>query len=100
MPSFSGRIWEYSQYVPEGITLNGNEYLIHEENGEDIALTNREEYARAIALVPDMFDMLCDCETCLRIISKYNDTHIIPFMIKDIEKLISRVEGTEEETHE
>ena len=49
--------WEYVEYIPEGITLNGKEYLIM-AGGEDVALALRENDARLIAAAPEMYEAL------------------------------------------
>lgn len=48
----------YEEYIPEGVTLNGKEYLIQSENKEDVALVRTEADARLIAHVPEMYAML------------------------------------------
>ena len=57
MSKFTSGKWEYSEYVPEGITLNGREYLI-QADGEDVALARTEANARLIAAAPELYKML------------------------------------------
>ena len=57
MSKFTGGKWQYSEYIPEGITLNGREYLI-QADGEDVALARTESDARLIAAAPEMYKML------------------------------------------
>ena len=57
MQEFTKGKWEYVEYIPEGITLNGKEYLIM-SGGEDVALALRENDARLIAAAPEMYHML------------------------------------------
>ena len=57
MSEFSNGIWEYVEYIPEGITLNGKEYLIM-SGGEDVALALRENDARLIAAAPELYHMV------------------------------------------
>lgn len=57
MMNFTAGKWEYSEYIPEGITLNGREYLIH-SCGEEVALARREEDARLITAAPKMYELL------------------------------------------
>ena len=58
MRNFTAGKWEYLEYIPEGITLNGREYLIHSCDG-DVALARREEEdARLIAAAPKMYELL------------------------------------------
>ena len=55
--------WKYSEYVPEGISLNGREFLVTPENGDasgkdDIALVVHEKDARLIAAAPELYKLL------------------------------------------
>ena len=58
--------WKYEEYVPNGVTINGKEYIIYtgsvnpKEPGEDIALARREADARLIAAAPEMYELLMD----------------------------------------
>ena len=57
MSKFTAGKWQYSEYIPEGITLNGREYLI-QADGEDVALVRTESDARLIAAAPEMYKTL------------------------------------------
>ena len=58
--------WKYEEYVPNGVTINGKEYIIYtgsvnpKEPGEDIALARREADAQLIAAAPEMYELLMD----------------------------------------
>ena len=64
MPNFTTGEWKYEEYVPNGVTINGKEYIIYtgsvnpKEPGEDIALARREADARLIAAAPEMYELL------------------------------------------
>ena len=58
MSKFTKGQWYYEEYIPEGVTLNGKEYLIQSENKEDVALVRTEADARLIARAPEMYAML------------------------------------------
>ena len=91
MPDFTGGEWEYEEFVPEGITINGTEYIIYtgsvnpDEEGEDIALAKRETDARLIVAAPEM----------------YNALRCVNGLLKDprITGLLARIEG-KEDAHE
>ena len=57
MTNFSKGKWEYAEYVPEGVSLNGKEFIISAE-GIDVALAKREYDARLIAAAPEMYKLL------------------------------------------
>ena len=57
MSKFTSGRWEYKEYVPEGITLNGVEYLIC-SGDEEVALVRCEEDARLIEHAPRMYELL------------------------------------------
>ena len=57
MSKFTGGKWEHTEYVPEGITLNGREYVISSMD-EEIALVRTEADARLIAAAPDMYELV------------------------------------------
>ena len=59
--------WKYMEYVPEGVTINGKEYLITPEGGvgtgkDDIALVRREADAKIITEAPIMYGLLFKLE--------------------------------------
>ena len=64
MPNFTTGEWKYEEYVPNGVTINGKEYIIYtgsvnpKEPGEDIALAKREADARLITAAPELFKEL------------------------------------------
>ncbi len=59
MSKFTKGEWNYlEEYIPEGITLNGKEYLIQSESREDVALVWTEADARLIAAAPKMYERL------------------------------------------
>ena len=62
MSEFTQGEWVYREYIPEGITLNGVEYLIHIEGEDDpekdIALALKEADARLIAEAKNMYKLL------------------------------------------
>lgn len=58
MSKFTKGQWYYEEYIPEGVTLNGKEYLIQSESKEDVALVRTEADARLIAHAPELYSML------------------------------------------
>ena len=64
MKQFSQGKWKIAEYVPEGVTINGKEYIIfnegenHDYERTDIALARHEEDARLIAAAPGMFNLI------------------------------------------
>lgn len=61
IPGHTKGDWYYVEYIPEGISINGIEYLIttDKENPQnDIALALHEEDARLIAVAPEMLATL------------------------------------------
>ena len=59
MSDFTKGKWQYSEYVPEGVTLNGTEYLIKSGN-EEIALVATEADARLITTAPEFYQVAVD----------------------------------------
>lgn len=57
MSEFTKGNWQYAEFVPEGVSLNGKEFIISAE-GNDIALAKREDDARLIAAAPEMYKLL------------------------------------------
>ena len=78
MSDFTKGIWEYDEYVPEGVTLNGKEYIIFtgsvnpDDDGSDIALARHEDDAKLIAAAPEMFEAITECADTLEAI-KFRD---------------------------
>ncbi len=72
MSKFTKGKWDYAEYVPEGVTINGKEYIIFtgsvnpDDDGDDIALARREADARLIAAAPDMYEELIFAMAALR----------------------------------
>ena len=99
MNIFRGK-WKYSEYVPEGITLNGREFLITPENEDtggnnDIALVLQEENARLIAAAPEMYSLL---DNTHKILHRFKVKHIIDAvdladLVRKTALVLNRVEG-------
>ena len=64
MYEFTQGVWGYKEYVPEGVTVNGYQYIIGSEGEtensdvDDIALVKREHDARLIAAAPELYRIL------------------------------------------
>lgn len=104
MRKFTPGNWKYQKYIPEGVTLNGKEYVI--TNGQnDIALTITEADARLIAAAPEMYrllDELCKIYK-LKATARGEDNEAV-FMealvaedgaINMAHKLLARIDGKE-----
>ena len=65
MSEFTQGKWEYADFVHDGVTFNGKEYIIFtkssipDNKAIHIALAKREEDARLIAAAPDMLGLIC-----------------------------------------
>lgn len=72
MSEFTKGKWEYAEYVPEGVTINGKEFIIFtgsvnpQDEGDDVALARREADARLIAAAPEMYEELIFAMAALR----------------------------------
>ncbi len=95
MSRFTEDGWEYSEYVPEGTTLNGTEYLI-KSGVKDIALVATEVNARLIASAPEMYDELYDTLQLLKGKSSYESDEFA-IQAKSIEELFARIDKEEAE---
>ena len=99
MSKFTSGEWEYSEYVPEGITLNGREYLI-QADGEDVALARTEADAELIVKAPAMYSFLLKIEEELRACAEcdsydeeLDDCKLLAENIADSIKELFRLEG-------
>ena len=88
MSKFTGGEWQYSEYIPEGITLNGREYLI-QADGEDVALARTESDARLIAAAPEMYTLAAE------LANLPDEQCMISPIIHDARKLLARIDGEE-----
>ena len=93
--------WKYSEYVPEGISLNGREFLVTPENGDasgkdDIALVVHEKDARLVAAAPEMYKLL---ESVYKMLLSFDEKGIIAKdldnMVRKIALLLNRIDRTE-----
>lgn len=91
MSNFTFGKWEYEEYIPYGITLNGTEYLVRQ--GEtDIALVKREEDARLITAAPELYWMAYNLLFELKRGNGANPEYIAQ-AIPQIEELLKRIQG-------
>ena len=88
MSKFTKGKWEYVEYIPEGITLNGKEYLVM-SGGEDVALALRENDARLIAAAPEMYETLKICANVLF-------GHWEFAVAQKVDKLLAHIDGEED----
>ena len=94
MPDFTKGIWKYEEYGPNGVTINGKEYIIYtgsvnsKEPGEDIALAKREADARLIIVAPEMYELLEECADELGAIG-------LPTLSRECYELLARIDGKE-----
>ena len=111
MSEFTQGEWVYREYIPEGITLNGVEYLIHIEGEDDpekdIALALKEADARLIAEAKNMYKQLKSTLYAIHEILPYipdgiNDIKV-PVNKHDllteatlIEDILTRIDGDQE----
>ena len=98
MSKFTKGKWEYAEYVPEGVTINGKEFIIFTESvnpqdeGDDVALARREADARLIAAAPEMYEELIFAMAALR------DGDVCDKKRADkIEALLARIDGDSQE---
>ena len=93
--------WKYSEYVPEGISLNGREFLVTPENGDpsgkdDIALVAHEDDARLIAAAPEMYELLKRVHKRLSQFSKKGiNTEELGSIVRKSALLLNRIDGEE-----
>ena len=96
--------WKYSEYVPEGISLNGREFLVTPENGDasgkdDIALVVHEKDARLIAAAPEMYKLLKRVHWILSRFGKKGiiDTEELASIVRKSALLLNRINAEEDE---
>ena len=94
--------WKYSEYIPEGISLNGKEFIVTPENGDpsgkdDIALVGQEENARLIAAAPEMYDTLDRVHWILYRFDKEGIIDVVDLanIVKGSALLLNRIDGEE-----
>ena len=101
MPNFTTGEWKYEEYVPNGVTINGKEYIIYtgsvnpKEPGKDIALARREADARLIAAAPEMYDELYEALQLCEGKSSYGGDEFAK-QAKSIRELLARIDGKED----
>ena len=93
--------WKYKEYVPEGVSLNGVEFLITDENNKDVALTLKEKDARLIATAPEMYEKLSDfTDNIESFLTVYDDSSIFydefHQLVKSTKELLSKIDGEKE----
>ena len=104
MSRFHGK-WKYSEYVAEGISLNGREFFITPENGDasgkdDIALVAHEKDARLIAASPKMYSLLKRVHKRLYRFDKKEsiiEVEDLANIVKESALLLNRIDGEETE---
>lgn len=61
MSRFTRGEWKFDEYIHEGVTLNGKQYIIFAKDvnkDHDVALVKRKEDALLIAAAPEMYELL------------------------------------------
>ena len=105
MNKFTKGKWKYTEYVPEGVTLNDKQYIIsaefydEDENVKDvvpdIALVKREDDARFIAAAMDMY---CTLNYAARILCNEKATQNWRLLLAgDIIDLLKSLDGNNQE---
>ena len=89
MSKFTPGKWEYTEYFPEGIILNGTEYLIF-SGDKDVALTKTEADARLITFAPAMHALLKTLS--------YRTSGMTEYEVNSIRELLARIDGAADVT--
>lgn len=106
MADFTQGKWMYEEFVPEGVTLNGKEYMIFtesvnpEERREEIALVVKEGDAKLMTAAPAMYDLLLECLDVFEdIISRQcpDCSDDVENMRDYLEEFLARINGKEDE---